>query len=129
MTNINEQLKQFADMTLALAKDGNQIKHELTAEQANLLHMAVGASGEAGELLDAIKKHTIYQKDLDVDNVKEEIGDLLFYMFNIMQSVGLTFEDVLQHNVGKLSVRYSSGKYSNQQARERADKAFTGETQ
>ncbi len=39
-----------------------------------------------------------------------------------MQSVGLTFEEVLQHNVDKLSVRYSCGKYSNEQAQERADK-------
>ena len=38
------------------------------------------------------------------------------------QSVGLSFEEVLQHNVGKLSVRYSSGSYSNKQAQERADK-------
>ena len=77
---------------------------------------------ETGELLDCIKKHTIYQKPLDVENVKEELGDLLFYMSNLMQSVGLSFEEVLQHNVDKLSVRYSSGKYSNQQAQERADK-------
>lgn len=128
MTNINEQLKQFADMTLALAKDGGQIKQELTPEQANLVHMAMGVTDEAGELMGAIKKHTMYQKPLDVENVKEELGDLLFYMFNIMQSIGLTFEDVLQHNVSKLSVRYSSGEYSNQQAQERADKALTGET-
>ena len=64
----------------------------------------------------------IYQKPLDVENVKEELGDLLFYMSNLMQSVGLSFEEVLQHNVDKLSVRYSSGKYSNTQAQERADK-------
>lgn len=128
MTNINEQLNQFANMTLALAKDGDQINQELTPEQANLVHMAMGVSDEAGELMGAIKKHTMYQKPLDLENVKEELGDLLFYMFNIIQSVGLTFEDVLQHNVDKLSVRYSSGKFSNQQAQDRADKAITGET-
>lgn len=116
-------LSEFDKMTLALAKDGADIKRELTPEQANLLHVGVGVSTEANELLDAIKKHTIYQKPLDVENVKEELGDLLFYMSNLMQSVGLSFEEVLQHNVDKLSVRYSSGKYSNAQAQERADKA------
>ena len=119
---MKELLTQFEKMTLALAKDGNVIKQEITPEQANLLHMSVGISGEAGELLDAIKKHVVYQKPLDVENVKEELGDLLFYMSNIMQSVGLTFEEILQHNIDKLSVRYSSGVYSNQQAQERADK-------
>ena len=120
---MKELLTQFEKMTLALAKDGAVIKQEITPEQANLLHMAVGVSGESGELLDAIKKHVIYQKPLDVENVKEELGDLLFYMTNLMQSAGLSFEEVLQHNVDKLSVHYSSGKYSNTQAQERADKA------
>jgi len=119
---MKELLTQFDKMTLALAKAGSQIKDEITPEQCNLIHMCVGISGESGELLDAIKKHVIYQKPLDVENVKEELGDLLFYMSNLMQSVGLTFEEILQHNIDKLSVRYSSGSYSNQQAQERADK-------
>ena len=119
---LSDLLSEFNKMTLELAKDGELIKQELTPQQANLLHMAVGASGEAGELLDAIKKHTIYQKPLDLENVKEEAGDILFYLSNILQSVGLSFEEVLQHNIDKLSVRYSSGKYSNEQAQQRADK-------
>ena len=125
---MKELLTQFEKMTLALAKDGAVIKQEITPEQANLLHMGVGAAGEAAELLDAIKKHVIYQKPLDVENVKEELGDLLFYMSNLMQSVGLSFEEILQHNIDKLSVRYSKGSYSNAQAQERADKVLTGET-
>ena len=120
--NLEDLLTDFNKMTLALAKDGEDILKNLTPEQANMWHMGVGVSGEAGELLDAIKKHVVYQKPLDVENVKEELGDLLFYMSNLMQSVGLSFEEVLQHNIDKLSVRYSSGKYSNQQAQERADK-------
>ena len=119
---MKELLTQFDKMTLALAKDGAVIKQELTPEQCNLIHMCVGISGESGELLDAIKKHVIYQKPLDVENVKEELGDLLFYMSNLIQSVGLSFEEILQHNIDKLSVRYSSGSYSNRRAQERADK-------
>lgn len=119
---MKELLTQFEKMTIALAKDGADIVKNLTPEQANQLHMVIGASGEVGELVDAIKKHVIYQKPLDVENVKEELGDLLFYMSNLMQSVGLSFEEVLQHNVDKLSIRYPSGSYSNAQAQERADK-------
>lgn len=128
MTNVNTLIKDFEKMTIALAKDGEQIKQEITPEQANLLHMGVGVSTEANELLDAIKKHTIYQKPLDIENIKEELGDLLFYMSNLMQSVGLSFEEILQHNIDKLSVRYSKGSYSNAQAQERKDKVLTGET-
>lgn len=119
---LDDLLSEFDKMTLALAKDGADIKRALTPEQANLWHMATGISGEAGEVEDAIKKHVIYQKPLDVGNIKEELGDLLFYMSNLMQSVGLSFKDVLQHNIDKLSVRYASGKYSDEQAQQRADK-------
>lgn len=126
---LDQLLSDFNKMTLALAKDGNQIKQEITPEQCNLIHMGLGVSTEANELLDAIKKHVIYQKPLDVGNIKEELGDLLFYMSNLMQSVGLSFDDVLQHNIDKLSVRYASGKYSDTQAQQRADKLLTGETE
>ena len=120
--NLEDLLTDFNKMTLALAKGGEDILKNLTPEQANMWHMVTGIGGEAGEIVDCIKKHVIYQKPLDIENIKEELGDLLFYMSNLMQSVGLSFEEVLQHNIDKLSVRYSSGKYSNQQAQERADK-------
>lgn len=113
---------QFAIMVTALAKDGALIKAELTPADADLLHMGVGVSGEAGELLDAIKKATIYRKELDVENVIEELGDLEFYMERIRQIIGVSREEILKRNVAKLSKRYSSGKYSNDQAKERADK-------
>lgn len=114
--------KQFDDMTLALAKDGQQIINELTPEKADLLHMAVGVSGEAGELLDAVKKAVIYNKEMDLENIIEELGDLEFYMSKIRQIVGITREEILKQNIDKLSIRYAKGKYSNDQAQERADK-------
>ena len=122
-------IETYSDMVNALFKDGKQILTNITEHQMSLLHSAVGISGEAGEVEDAIKKHVVYQKPLDVENVKEELGDLLFYMSNLMQSVGLSFKDVLQHNIDKLTIRYSSGKYSNEQAQQRADKLLTGETE
>ena len=113
---------QFGTMVTALAKDGALIQAELTPIDADLLHMGVGVSGEAGELLDAIKKATIYRKPLDLENVIEELGDLEFYMERIRQIVGVSREEILKRNVAKLGKRYSSGKYSNDQAKERADK-------
>lgn len=114
--------KKFDEMTLALAKNGQDIINDLTPEKADLLHMAVGVSGEAGELLDAVKKAVIYNKEIDLENVIEELGDLEFYMSKIRQIVGITREEILKHNIDKLSIRYAKGKYSNDQAQERADK-------
>lgn len=114
--------KDFAAMVARLSKPGEQIKNELTPKQAHLLHMAVGISGEAGELLDAVKKHTIYQKSLDITNVVEELGDLEFFMEGLRATLGISREEVLAKNINKLSARYHSGAYSNQQAQRRADK-------
>ena len=86
-------------------------------------HMAIGAAGEVGELLDAIKRHTIYERQLDVENVKEEIGDLFFYIQRIMFLTGLSLNTILDHNVKKLEKRYHEKKFSNEQAQQRADKS------
>lgn len=110
-------------LVAALAKPGAAIVAELTADQAHTLHMAIGVSGEAGELLDAVKKATIYQKPIDRENVIEELGDLEFYMEGLRQGLNITREETLQHNIAKLSKRYHGGSYSNQAAQERADKA------
>lgn len=112
---------QFAEMVAALAKPGSAIVESLTPEKAHLLHMAVGLAGEAGELLDAVKKHVIYNKPLDEENVKEEMGDIEFYKEGIRQGVGISRDEILQANIAKLSVRYSQG-YSDKAAQVRADK-------
>lgn len=115
-------MTEYSDMVKALAKPGEDIAKEITPEQAHLLHMAVGIAGEAGELLDAIKKHVVYQKELDLENVIEELGDLEFYMEGLRQGVAVSRDETLTNNYNKLSCRYHSGAYSNQQAQDRADK-------
>lgn len=113
---------EYETMVTALIKPGQNILDDLTPEGVNMWHMATGVSGEAGELLDAVKKYAVYNKPLDRVNVIEELGDLEFYMEGLRQAISTTREEVLQANVAKLSIRYSKGKYSDQQAQERADK-------
>lgn len=107
-----------------LVKSPEEIVADLVKKphNAHLLHMALGVAGEAGELADALKKVAIYGKEIDRENVVEELGDLRFYMQGIMNDLGITEAEVIQHNTTKLSKRYSEGKYSNKQAQERADK-------
>lgn len=88
----------------------------------DLLHGAVGASGEAGELLDCIKKSWVYEKPLDMDNIMEEVGDTLFYLQIVCNALGVTLMDMMQMNMNKLKKRYPTG-YSNEAALARADKA------
>ena len=113
---------RFEDMVAALVKSGQDIIDTLTPEKMHTIHMAIGVSGEAGELLDAVKKYVIYNKVLDRVNVVEELGDLEFYMEGLRQGLGITREETILANVAKLGVRYSSGSYSDKQAQDRADK-------
>lgn len=87
-----------------------------------LNHAALGVAGESGELVDAIKKYTIYEKDLDIKNVKEEIGDLLFYLQAFCNILHIPVIEILQENAFKLAKRYPKGEYSNEAAIARADK-------
>lgn len=112
----------YEELVQNLAKPGEDILEELTPGQANAWHMATGVSGEAGELLDAVKKHVVYQKDIDLENVIEELGDLEFYMEGLRAELGITREETLRNNMNKLLTRYHSGTYSNDQAKQRADK-------
>ena len=104
-----------------LCKPGSVIAEELTPEDCHRLHMAVGISGEAGELLDAVKKATIYRKPLDIPNIVEECGDLLFYIAGMLDSIGVDIESAISANVSKLSIRYGKS-YSDAAAIQRADK-------
>ena len=90
-------------------------------KQGQLIHAALGVAGEAGELVDAIKKHAIYGKPLDLENVREEIGDTMFYLVAALNTLGITMESVLQQNMDKLTKRYPVN-YSNEDAIARADK-------
>lgn len=114
--------EEYRNFVRALCKSGESIRAELTPEDCHRLHMAAGISGEAGELLDAVKKATIYRKPLDIPNIKEECGDLLFYITGILDSIGATVDEVIAENTAKLSLRYASRSYSNADAIARNDK-------
>ncbi len=109
------------ELVTALAKPGCDILDDLSPDQAFVLHMSIGVSGESGELLDAIKKWAIYQKPLDIDNVIEELGDIEFYLEGIRQAFSLDREDILKANIVKLRKRYGE-TYTNAAAIARADK-------
>lgn len=117
---------EHTNMVSNLAKPGADILASLSESDCHIMHMIMGMSGEVGELLDAIKKSVIYGKTLDMENVIEELGDIEFYMEGLRQVLLITRESTLINNHHKLltgeKARYSEGKYSNEQAQQRADK-------
>jgi NTP pyrophosphatase (non-canonical NTP hydrolase) len=120
--NVTHADISHAEMVQALAKPGEDILKELTPERVAAVHMIIGISGESGELTDAVKKWIVYEKPIDKENLKEELGDLEFYMEGLRQIFGITREETLVGNMNKLSKRYQNFIYSNQRAQDRADK-------
>ena len=116
------QEQDYSAMVATLAKPGADIVSQLTPEMAHLLHMAIGICGEAGELIDAIKKAAIYRKPIDRENAIEELGDLEWYMEGMRQGLSVTRSEVLAANQQKLAKRYAGLRYTDQQAHDRADK-------
>lgn len=84
-------------------------------------HCALGVAGEAGEIIDTIKGTIYYGKALDIENIKEEIGDTLFYLANLASVVGLNLEECATSNINKLAIRFPEG-FSEKDAQERKDK-------
>lgn len=120
-------MKQLSEIThpelvAALVKPGQDIIDSLTPHKAHVWHMASCIPSEAGELFDAVKKFVIYNQKLDLNNVVEELGDLEFYMEGIRSHFNISREETLKANIAKLSKRYVGLTYSDQSARERADK-------
>ena len=93
---------------------------ELPFEQ-NLMHTALGLAGEAGEYADAVKKHLVYGKELDHENAREELGDILWFVALACDALSTDMATVAQANIDKLRKRYPE-KYSDQLAGDRLDK-------
>lgn len=70
------------------------------------IHMSLGLVTEAGEIADVFKKALAYKKDIDWINIKEELGDVMWYIVNMCNINGWDLRDILQTNIDKLAARY-----------------------
>jgi NTP pyrophosphatase (non-canonical NTP hydrolase) len=78
---------------------------------SNLEYPTLGLAGEAGEVANIVKK---IQRDNDgVINdeirtkLKDELGDVLWYISACADELGLTLAEVAQYNVDKLARRHN----------------------
>lgn len=88
------------------ARTNSKVSLYLGDETADLIHAAIGAGTEAGELLDQVKRHLFYDAPLDRINVIEECGDILWYVALALRSVDSTFGEAMEKNIAKLAKRY-----------------------
>lgn len=74
-----------------------------------LINYALGIAGEAGEVADIIKKYSFHGHEMDKDDLAKELGDVLWYLSNIANEVGIDLERIAMLNIEKLQKRYPNG--------------------
>lgn len=80
-----------------------------------LLHGAMGLCTEVGELQDQLKRHIFYGAPLDLVNVAEEVGDLMWYIAEVLNSVDGDLLAVMMKNIEKLQKRFPN-KFTQEEA-------------
>ena len=81
-------------------------------EPQRLLTGAIGICSEGGELLDLVKKILFQGKEPTPElreKIKLELGDVMWYVQQILIWSSWTLEEVLAENTKKLSGRYPEG--------------------
>ena len=94
-----------------------QTKSRVTAKYPdagnNYIYPTLGLSGEAGEVAEKIKK-VIRDKGGQVSDetrneIKKELGDVLWYVSQLATELGLSVDDIAEHNINKLYDRMERG--------------------
>ena len=93
---------------LANSTDQQPGTETLGADTQSIMVPILGLAGEVGELLGEHKK---WLRDgesykLFPERVKEELGDLLWYLSNVATKHGMTLEDVASYNLAKTQSRW-----------------------
>lgn len=81
----------------------------------DIIHGILGKFTEAAEMLEALLNAMKSGEPLDNVNLKEEVGDGLWYDALILRCIGETFEDTAGDNLRKLKVRFPE-KFTAEQA-------------
>jgi len=81
-----------------------------------LFHLLLGLSGEAGEIAEKAKKvirdRNSDFSDFDTDDLKKELGDVLWHIAVLADYFAIELEDVGQTNIKKLADRMKRGVIS-----------------
>lgn len=76
----------------------------------NLEYPTLGLAGEAGEVANIVKKIQRDNAGVITDDtrekLKDELGDVLWYISSCADELGLTLAEIAEYNVGKLAKRH-----------------------
>lgn len=82
-------------------------------ELLDVLHMALGISGESGEVSEKLKKiirdNNGDLTKLDLESLKKELGDVLWHLAVMAELLGISFDEIATLNIEKLASRKKRG--------------------
>lgn len=85
-------------------------KSEEKTKEMQLAIAALGLVGESGETADFIKKSLRNANfPLQLDKIKLELGDVLYYVCTIATLLGISLDEIISANVEKLTARNEAG--------------------
>lgn len=84
--------------------EGKDLEHNRMVARA--IHACLGLMSEVGEIADALKKHIIYGKELDLINMMEESGDFKWYDALLLTAIKRTMQESMEKNIAKLRARF-----------------------
>ena len=93
---------------------------QITDADVMIVWNALGLAGEAGEVVDLVKKGVMHQHGLDREKLIKELGDVCWYVAALCTKLGVGLDEVMQANVDKLKARYPAG-YSSEASKQRRD--------
>ena len=88
--------------------------------QEEVMHWAIGLGEEAGETLSVIK-HKYYGGGYDVVDLVGELGDTLWHVAALCESLNISIEDVAEFNLAKLEHRYPNNKFDEKRSLDRQE--------
>jgi len=108
---------------IAIDWDGaDEIARHAIISPDQILPVGASLAIHASQVLDSIKKVALYNKPLDQELLTNQMGALAASAITLGYMFGLAHHECLAANIVKLSKRYASLSYSDQQAQDRADK-------
>ena len=75
----------------------------------HITNAALGLTGEAGEVAEIVKKAMFQGHFLNRDKIAEELGDVMFYVAYMVDTIGMTLDQIMSQNVTKRRNRYPDG--------------------
>ena len=86
-------------------------KQQYDNKALEIADCGLGIVGEAGEVADILKKHISGSKPLDDERImklKYEIGDIMWYIAALCETLGFDMGDIAEMNIEKLRKRHGA---------------------